>query len=496
MRSRHLLSTLALGAVTISLSATPAYAETLREALAKAYENNPTLTATRAQQRAQDENVPINKAEGLPNAGTRAGVEERLFGRGAGTPDRTLNTSVSASVPIYQGGRIKNAVKAAEQRVEAGQADLRATEASVFSQVVAAYMDVIRDQAIVSLNRGNVGVLEINLEATKDRFQIGDLTRTDIAQSDSRLALARGQLRNAEAQLISSRERYIELVGEAPVNLQAPPPLPNLPKSAEDAVQVALANNPDIESAQRQAEASRYDVKSAKGARMPQISGTASTGYSNYLGSLDSAIPGVNPDQDFMSGAAGVSVSFPLFQGGRPAAIVRQAQARQSQAMEIIIATERSVIAQTRAAYASHQASQDVIISSTTAVEASSLSLEGVRAENSVGSRTILDILNAEQELLNAQVQLVAAERNAYVAGFSLLAAMGRAEAQDLGLEGGPLYQPEVNYNRVKDKIWDWDDDPAPTVQSTSTAGTPAQNAVVPELPRPKTPTTPQIQRK
>lgn len=495
MRTRNLLSTLALGAMAAASIGTAAQAETLRDALAKAYENNPTLTASRAQQRGQDENVPIAKSDGLPSAATNAGVEERLFGRGAGTPDRTFSTSVSASVPIYQGGRVKNAIRAAEQRVEAGQADLRATEASIFSQVVAAYMDVIRDQAIVSLNRGNVGVLEVNLEATKDRFQIGDLTRTDIAQSDSRLAIARGQLRNAEAQLISSRERYIELVGEAPVDLQAPPALPNMPKNVEEAVQVALSNNPDIESAQRQAEASRYDVKSAKGARMPRISGTASTGYNNYLGSLDGVTAGSNPDQDFMSGAAGVSLSFPLFQGGRPAAIVRQAQARQSQAMEVIIATERSVIAQTRAAYASHRASEDVIVSSTTAVEASSLSLEGVRAENSVGSRTILDILNAEQELLNAQVQLVAAERNAYVAGFSLLAAMGRAEAQDLGLEGGALYEPEVNYNRVKDKIWDWDSDPNPTVQSTSTAGTPPQNAVVPDLPRPKAPTQPPINR-
>ena len=494
MRMRHLLSTLALGAVATALSAA-AQAETLREALAKAYENNPTLTATRAQQRAQDENVPIAKSDGLPSAGTNASVEERLFGRGAGAPDRTFNTSVSASVPIYQGGRVKNAVKAAEQRVEAGQADLRATEASIFSQTVAAYMDVLRDQAIVSLNRGNVGVLEVNLEATKDRFQIGDLTRTDIAQSDSRLAVARGQLRNAEAQLISSRERYIELVGEAPVNLQTPPSLPNLPKSANEAVEIALANNPDIESAQRQAEATRYDVKAAKGARMPQISGTASTGYTNYLGSLDGTTVSANPDQDFMSGAAGVSVTFPLFQGGRPSAVVRQAQARQSQAMEVIIATERSVIAQTRSAYASHLASQDVITSSTTAVEASTLSLEGVRAENSVGSRTILDILNAEQELLNAQVQLVAAERNAYVAGFSLLAAMGRAEAQDLGLEGGTLYQPEVNYNRVKGKIFDWDDDPTPTIQSTSTAATVPQDATVPELPRPKAPTTAPIKR-
>ncbi len=462
-------------------------AETLQGALEKAYENNPTLSGARAGQRAQDENVPIARSQQLPSVGSQAGYNENLFGYGSGSADRNISAGVTGTVPIYQGGRVKNAVRAAEKRVESGQADLRATEASVFNQVVAAYMDVIRDQAIVSLNRGNVGVLQVNLEATKDRFQIGDLTRTDIAQSDSRLALAQAQLRNSEAQLISSRERYIELVGEPPVNLQPPPPLPNLPQSGEDAVQQALAGNPDIEAAQHMVEATRYDVKSAKGARMPQVEGTAQSNYTNYLGSANSGIPTLPADQSRFVGGVGVTATFPLFQGGRPSAQVRQSQARNSQALEGLIATERNVIAQTRSAYASYRASQDIIRSTQTAVEASALSLEGVRAENSVGSRTILDILNAEQELLNAQVQQVTAERNAYVAGFSLLAAMGRAEAQDLGIEGGALYQPEANYNRVKGKIWDWDDDPMPTPQATRTYQTPAQNATVPEFARPKT---------
>ena len=148
--------------------------------------------------------------------------------------------------------------------------------------------------------------------------------------------------------------------------------------------------------------------------------------------------------------------------------------------MEVIIATERNVIAQTRSAYASHLASQDVIVSSTTAVEASTLSLEGVRAENSVGSRTILDILNAEQEYLNTQVQLVSARRNSYVAAFSVLAAMGKAEARDLGVEGGALYDPEVNYRRVRGQIFDWADDPKPQQVATDTKSVPAATANVP----------------
>jgi outer membrane protein len=174
-----------------------------------------------------------------------------------------------------------------------------------------------------------------------------------------------------------------------------------------------------------------------------------------------------------------VQITLPLFQGGGPSAQVRQAQARSSQAIEQTIEAERSVIAQTRTAYASWRASNANIASSETAVAATALSLEGVRAENSVGTRSILDILNAEQEYLDAQVQLVTARRNAYVAGFSLLAAMGQAEARDLGLDGGVLYDPEVNYKRVRNRIWDWDTDPKPTPVATRTVDTPAQSPAV-----------------
>ena len=177
--------------------------------------------------------------------------------------------------------------------------------------------------------------------------------------------------------------------------------------------------------------------------------------------------------------AAGVQLSIPLYQGGRPAAQVRQNQALESQAIEREIEVERSVISQTRAAYASWQASLESIVSNQKAVEAADLSLEGVRAENSVGSRTILDILNAEQEALNAKVLLVTAQRNAYVAGFSVLAAMGHAEAGDLGLDSGTLYDPMVNYERVKGKWLDWGFDGKPAPVATRTVDTPAQNANV-----------------
>lgn len=476
-RTARWLAGLALGAL---VAASPAHAETLQGALAKAYENNPTLTGARAGQRANDENVPIQKASGLPSAGVSVDYQENIVvpGNSFFTPGRSLSTGAQVSVPIYQGGAVKNAVRAAKYRVEAGQADLRATEASIFSQVVGAYMDVIRDIAIVQLNQKNVSVLRTNLQASSDRFEIGDLTRTDVAQSQARLALAEGDLRTAEANLIRSRESYIRLVGEAPVDLEAPPALPNLPATAEDAVAIALTNNPDIDAANQRLNASRADIGAARATRMPKLSATVTGGYNNNLNSIPAG--NTTSDNTTTSTIAGVSMTLPLFQGGRPSARVRQAQAQTSQAIEGYVAVERDVIAQTRGAYAAWQANERIIAATEQAVGANGLSLEGVRAENSVGTRSILDILNAEQEYLNTQVQLVSARRNSYVAAFSVLAAMGKAEARDLGIEGGALYDPEVNYRRVRGQIWDWADDPKPQQVATDTKAVPAATAAVP----------------
>lgn len=469
-------------ALAIALAA-PAHAESLQGALAKAYDNNPTLTAARAGQRATDEAVPIQKAAGLPNAGASVDFQENLVipGNSFFVAKRSVQVGGRVSVPIYQGGAVRNAVKAAKFRVEAGQADLRATEASIFSQVVGAYMDVIRDQAIVQLNNKNVAVLRTNLQAASDRFEIGDLTRTDVAQSEARLALAEGDLRGAEANLIASRESYVRLVGEAPADLEQPPALPGLPASPDDAVAIALATNPDIEAATQTVNASRADIGVARASRLPSLTASTQGGYNNNLNSIPAA--NTTADNTTSSVTAGVTLSIPLFQGGRPAAQVRQAQSRTSQAIENYVAVERGVIAQTRGAYAAWQANQQIIAATQQAVNANALSLEGVRAENSVGTRSILDILNAEQEYLSTQVQLVSAQRNAYVAAFSLLAAMGKAEARDLGLGGGTLYDPEVNYRRVRGQIFDWADDPAPKQVATDTRGIPAATAATGPAP-------------
>ena len=468
--------------VALTYSAAPLHAETLREALVKAYNTNPTITAQRATLRATDENVPIARAAGLPSANATGDLTEFLV-TGQNNflaPPRQGVARANVSVPLYQGGQVRNSVAAAKTRVEGGRATLRSTEADLFTNVVAAYMDVIRDEAIVGLNTQNVRVLDVNLQASRDRFQVGDLTRTDVAQSEARLALARAQLQSAQANLISSRESYIQFVGTPPGTLDTPPTLPHLPDSPASAVTVAIDNNPVLIAAAKERDASRYDVGVARASRLPQISAVGGASYTNYLGSIASVPNDVNRIPNANKAVqAGLSLTLPLFQGGRPAAQVRQAEAYQSRAIENVTATERNVIAQARSAFAIWRSSEQVIQSSETAVNANKLSLEGVRAENSVGTRTILDILNAEQELLNSQVTLVTARRDAYVAGFALLAAMGQAEARDLGLDGGVLYDPVANYNRVRHKIWDFGGDGEPVPVATRTAQSPAQNATV-----------------
>ena len=479
MRSLPFLTGTAL--LALGMAPALASAETLREALLEAYKTNPTLAAQRANVRAIDENVPIARASALPGVQLQSSYTEAVVlpVTAFTAPARTSQTQANLTYSLYAGGSVKNGIAAADIRVQGGQAALRGTEADLFSAVVGAYMDVIRDEAIVALNRQNVKVLEVNLRASQDRFQVGDLTRTDVAQSDARSAIARGQLQTAEARLISSRESFVRLVGSAPAELEAPPPLPNLPSDPDAAVGIALDDNPNLLAAEKNGEASAYDVRVARASRLPRVDAFAGGSYTNYFGSLGNFSPTNVPPQYDRAAQLGLRLTLPLYQGGAPAARIRQAQERRAQALEQVTEAERLVISQARSAYAVWQSSLQVIASSEIAVNANKLSLEGVRAENSVGNRTILDILNAEQELLNSQVTLVTARRDAYVAGFALLAAMGKAEAQDLGLEGGPLYDPTVNAKHVRNNIWDFAPAPAVPITGTRTNMTRPQSAQV-----------------
>ncbi|WP_114226535.1 MULTISPECIES: TolC family outer membrane protein [Sphingomonas] len=461
---RFLLATAALASL-----ATPALADTLRDALVSTYRNNPTLNAQREALRGTDATVAIARAGARPQVAATVGVNRDLTRSGVLVSTQTKGPTISGgldlSLPLFQGGRVKNSIAAAKTRVEAGRATLRAVEGDTFTDATSAYMDVIRDRAIVELNQNQIKVLSTDLESTRDRFQIGDVTRTDVAQSEARLSLARAQFETVSARLSASEENYRRVIGRRPDQLQPPPPLPPLPATGDEAVRIALANNPDLIAVTRAATAAGYDVRTARASLLPTVSATASGDYVNALGGT--SVVGI--PRSGTQTTVGVNTRIPLYQGGLPAAQIRQAQAFEGQALEQVVGTERAVVANAQSAWAAYTAAQRAIQSNQVAVSANQLALEGARAERSVGTRTVIEVLNAEQELLNAQSSLVTARRDAYVAGFQLLNAMGQAQADTLGLDGGPLYDPTGSYRHTVKSWSDWAHDPRYTVVSTRT---------------------------
>jgi outer membrane protein len=461
-----------------------ASAETLQEALEAAYANNPTLAGQRANVRVADENVPLARAAGLPTVEEDISYQENILkgqrqpGGFTSNPDRHLTAGFSFNAPLTTFGAVGNSIKAAKARVEAGRLGLRLTESELFTAVVGAYMDVLRDEAVVQLNQRNAEVMRFTVRETTERQNAGNRGPTDVAQSEARLSLAESQLETAQSRLVASREQYIRLVGHPPGELMPPPPLPQLPASGEEAVQVAKQNNPELLSAHANAAAAAADVEAADANRYPKFNAIGGINTYNYLGSLD---PGTGPRNGDQGTTAflGVQLKVPIVDGGRSAAELRQAQARHSVAVEQVADAERKMVADTRSAYANWRAASRVVSSAQRGVDANQRVLAGMRAETSAGFRPLLDRLNAEQELLNAQVTMVTARRDAYVAGFALLAAMGRAEARDLQFDSSRLYDPVVNYERVHDRVLDFGREPEPAPVGTTTIDTPAQDAAV-----------------
>jgi outer membrane protein len=457
-------------------AAAPAAATTLAEALAATYANNPTLTGQRAALRATDEQYGIVRASGLPQAAGTGSVTQGIDNyRAFNTYNRAISAGAAVNVPVYQGGRVKNALRAADARVAGGQQGLRSTEGNVFVQAVGAYMDVLRDRSIVELNQNNVRVLQTNLDATNDQFQAGSLTRTDVAQSVARLEGAKSQLAAARATLTGSEENYRQVVGQPAGVLDQPPPLPAFPSDADAAETVALDNNPDIAAAAQAVRAAHFDTEGARSNRLPSVAASAGQNYFNFA---DPASGLARLSGQYSS--VGVTATLPLYQGGLAGAQVRQEQAFEQQAIENQTATERQVVANTHAAYSSYQASLYTTRSSEEQVKANTLALEGLRAEQGVGLRQVLDVLNGEQELLSSKVTLVSAQHDAYLAGFQLLNAMGVVSYKRLGLNGGPLYDPEIHYQRTRARISDFAEDPKPAPQARPVYGPAAPNEAIP----------------
>ncbi len=442
--------------LAIALASSPATAaDTLRDALAATYAGNPVLNAQREALKGTDATVALAGAEARPQIAATVGLNRDLTRSGVLVTSRSkgpiLSGGLDVNLPLFAGGRIRNSLGAARARVEAGRASLKAVEGDVFAEAVEAYMDVLRDRAVLDLNQNQVRVLTENLRATRKLFDAGDLTRTDIAQSQARLSSASAQLALAQSRLSVSEESYLRTVGRRPDGLSPPPPLPPLPATASEAARIAIARNPRLTAALQQARAAGLDVRVAFANRLPSLAGVLGGDYINYINDE----PGIGIPRAGVQTSVGLTTRIPLYQGGAPAARIRQARAAEGQLLEQTIATERTVVASARSAFVSYQAALRAIGSNEDAVSANELALRGTRAERSVGSRTVIEVLNAEQELLQAQVQLIAARRDAYVAGFRLLQAMGQASSEELGLQGGSLYDPLGHYREV---VGDWND--------------------------------------
>ncbi len=415
---------------------------TLGEALSVAYETNPSLEAQRAGQRATDEDVAQANANWRPqvSVGGTYGYQGINGGLGPGTFTlHPVTGQLTVTEPIFRGGRTYAEIGKAKATVRAGRAQLLNTEQSVLFNAVSAYMDVVRDEATLSLRANNVAVLQKQLDATQLQFKVGELTRTDVAQSQARLAGAQADFVTAQGQLAVSRSNFEHVIGRPAETLENQPPLPKLPASVDNAVQLAANLNPVLIEARENEKAADYAVDDALGALLPQVSVNGQYQYSQ------GSFTGFTIGAQHATSVTG-QVTVPIYQGGAEESAVRQAKQLRSQAELVIADTERQVTDATRTAWQSFITAQATIKSNKAQVEANEVAFEGVKQEQQVGARTILDVLNAEQELLNAQVAVVGSQRNSYVAAYQLLAAMGQLTAKSLALNVR-IYDPVENYN-------------------------------------------------
>ena len=442
-------------ASALTLHATLADARTLREAFAIAYETNPDLIQARADLRAIDESVAQARAGMRPDveAQVRYDVEASDSQIGGSRNSDPFTARVVASQAIYDGGRTYNSVLGRVADVSAARARLLQLEQTVLLDVATAYADILRDRAFVDLAENNVRVISEQLRASQDRFEVGEVTRTDVSQAQARLAESRARLATARAQLARSEQNYRSVVGEEPSNLELSPPLPPLPASLDEAVTTALQNHPLVEAARFDETSARRDVRAAVGGLLPTVSLEASGGYSDSTFLLDDV-----QSNSATSAAIGVVARIPIYQGGAAYSRVRQAQARASSARAGLSVEARERRRQAEAAWTELLSARANIVAGREQVQAAQLAFEGVREEAIVGSRTTLDVLDAEQELLDARTRLVETTRNEFVAAYALLSTIGEMTMSDLEV-AAVAYDPAANYDRNNARWFGFDPD-------------------------------------
>jgi TolC family type I secretion outer membrane protein len=422
-----------------------ASAESLFDAMASAYSGNPTLRADRARQRATDEQVPQALSGWRPTIRSQAdfGYQWSDTDVSPSNENGPVGVSISLSQPIFRGFKTVQETAAAEANVEAGRQALLATEQNVLFQAVQAYANVIRDRQIVSLRQRNVGVLRQQLDATNERFNVGEVTRTDVAQSRASLAQSQSDLAGAKAQLAASIASYVKVIGRSPGKLTYPK-IVKLPRSLDAALTDARRINPNILQAAFVEDAAVHTVEVVRGDMLPEIRLEAGASVQN------------DPSEavEFSESAQiqGV-ISVPIYQGGRISSRVREAKQTASQRRIQVIETERAVREGVTASWNNFIEAGQRIKATKARVSAAALALDGVRQEYIVGSRTTQDVLDAEQDVLEARIIQVAAERDRVVFGYQLIGSVGRLTARELGLRVH-YYDPEENYLEVRDKLF------------------------------------------
>ncbi|MEH6950658.1 TolC family outer membrane protein [Nitrobacter sp. NHB1] len=433
-------------------AATPARADTIESALVRAYQSNPQLNAQRASVRATDENVPQALSGYRPKVAITASGGYQYTDATQGVPGGPATALHGAQAPaavgatvsqtLFDGFQTSNKTRAAEGQVSAAREGLRVLEQTVLLAAATIYMDYLRDSAIVEVQRSNVRVLEETLKQTQDRFSVGEVTRTDVAQSQAQLAAGRTQLLTAESTLTTTRSNFRRIIGNEPRQLAPGSPVDRfLPATLAGATNLALTQNPNVTASMYGIDVSHLQVKVAEGALFPTVTLQANVqqGYAQQL---------TIPKQFFASAIAQVSV--PIYQGGAEYSLIRQSKetlAQQRLSLEQVRDQTRASVAQ---AWGQLLAGKSQVASAQAQVKASEIALNGIREEAKAGQRTTFDVLTAQQTLVNARVALVTAQHDRVVASYAVLNAVGRLSPQVLKLKT-TVYDPSVHYHQVRD---------------------------------------------
>ena len=434
-------------AASLLLSAwLPAQAETLTGALSQTLARNPALASARFNYEANYTSQFVSLADMLPQVHgfvtqRRSDTEASDYTTGTYMPGASgeLDTDsygVRVTQQVFTSGRNLNAFRAKRADVKAERARLTANEQQILLGAIAAYMDVLESETIVELRRKNVDVLSEQLDAVKDRFEVGVVTRTDIAQSQAALSGAKASLLGAEAGLRGARASYREFVGLEAKDLQKPKRLPRLPRTLERAIDTARKESPTLNIAQAQAESGRLTTLSTLGTALPSVNFTGT-----YAKTEDPSLNAVGSEVE--STSVELTLNVPIFQGGRSLAAITGGMDFNNALRENVHAASNQLNREVITAWHNVTTTKSALIATEEQITAAELALEGVRAENRLGTRTNLDVLDAEEALLNARVNLANAERNQYVAAYSLLSTIGRLTAGRLRIEPATIEAAE-----------------------------------------------------